>query len=247
MKYAHSYVYGTPWETKPAALSFGSAIHKSAEHYYTALKETGEILSSEDLVDVFTDSLAKDFKKSEVKWSFKNGDNFETLRNQGIDLVKLFHTEVDPQIIMAVELPFSLSIPDVNNEGGYLQVKLSGVMDLLESDQDGVYCVVELKTSSQRFSNIRLEYDLQATVYSYAMHRMGLATSEQSTLVRYDVLLKTKQPAFERYFVTRTEDDHNQLIELINQILRAIELRVFYRNTGWQCGDCQFKQACLSN
>ena len=38
-KYAHQYVYGTPWETKPAALPFGKAIHKAAEVYYWILMD----------------------------------------------------------------------------------------------------------------------------------------------------------------------------------------------------------------
>jgi hypothetical protein len=177
--------------------------------------------------------------------TFKNKDDRETLRNQGRDLVSLFHAEAVPQKIVAVELPFALTIPDVL-KGGDLQVKLVGVMDLVESDQDGVYCVVELKTSSQRYSNIKLEHDLQATIYSYAMHRMRLSTSENSTLVRYDVLVKNKKPLFERYFVTRTNADHDRMIHLINQVLRAIEQRIFYRQTGWQCGDCQFRKTCLS-
>ena len=31
-KYAHQYVWGTPWETRAAALPFGKAIHKAAEN-----------------------------------------------------------------------------------------------------------------------------------------------------------------------------------------------------------------------
>jgi CRISPR/Cas system-associated exonuclease Cas4 (RecB family) len=123
---------------------------------------------------------------------------------------------------------------------------LEGVFDLVESDSEKTYAVVELKTAAQRFSSIRLEFDQQATVYSYAMNRMRVATSEKSCLVRYDVLLKTKKPAFEQYFVTRTSEDHQRLIELINEVLRAIEERVFYRKMDWRCNDCQFRKACFS-
>jgi len=147
---------------------------------------------------------------------------------------------------VAVEFPFSVKIPDIINGNGDLPIKLEGVFDLVESDRDGSYAVAELKTSAQRFSSLRLEYDLQATTYSYAMDKMKVATSENSCLVRYDVLLKTKKPGFEHYFVTRTRADHERLIHLINQVLRAIELRVFYRNTSWACSTCQFKQACFS-
>lgn len=247
MKYAHNYVYGTLWERKPAALALGSAVHKSAEHFYLQFKDYNKIISCDEMISVFTDALNQDFEISDVPWTFKADENVDTLREHGIELVRLFHAEASPQKVMAVELPFSVSIPDTANEGEQLPIRLTGFMDLVESDSDGAYCVVELKTSSQRYSKIKLEYDLQASVYSYAMHKMRLSTSNDSTLIRYDVLIKSKKPAFEKYFVTRTHADHQRLIELLNQVLRAIEQRVFYRNTGWQCGDCQFRGACLGS
>ena len=244
-KYGHQYVYGTPSETKPAALPFGSAMHKAVENYYRITQETGEVIPVENLITVFNTCLDTEIEKSDVPWSFKNGDTFETLRNMGADLLKLFHAEAAPQNIFAVELPFTVPVPDLTN-GGDLPVMLAGVMDLVESDQNGVHCVVELKTSAQRYTDAKLEFDTQATTYSYAMSKMGLTTTEKSTLIRYDVLLKTKKPAMERYYVTRTTADHRRLIQLINEVLRAIEHRIFYRNPGWQCGDCQFKRACFN-
>ena len=246
MKYAHQYVWGTPWQTKPAALPFGKSIHKAAETYYLSLLETGEIISVEQIIGVFESTFDQDIKNTEVELTFKNGENLESLREQGIELLKLFHKEINPHKIVAVEFRFSVRIPDIFNGGENLPIKLVGYFDLVESDQDGTYAVVELKTSAQRFSSLRLEYDLQSTVYSYAMSKMKLGTSENSTLVRYDVLLKQKKPAFERYFVTRTQSDHDRLVHLINHVLKAIENRIFYRQTGWQCGSCQFKKACFS-
>ena len=245
-KYGHSYVWGTPAETKPVALPFGKAIHKAAEAYYRNLKDTGEIITVNQVIATFEMVFDNDIKSTEVELSHKEDETLGTLREQGIELLKLFHKEIKPQTIAAVEFPFSVSLPDILNGGGDLPIKLVGYFDLVERDEQGTYLIVELKTSAQRFSSLRLEYDLQATTYSYAMQRMKVATSENSCLVRYDVLLKTKKPAFEHYFVTRTEDDHKRLMHLINHVLRAIELKVFYRNTGWQCGDCQFKKACFA-
>jgi len=246
MKYAHNYIYGTPWETKPVALPFGKAIHKSAETYYRSLQETSEIISVEQMIGVFESTFDQDIENNEIELTFKNGENLESLREQGNELLKLFHAEIRPQKIVAVEFRFSIRVPDILNGGEDLPIKLVGYFDLVESDHDDTYAVVELKTSAQRFSSLRLEYDLQSTVYSYALSKMKLATSENSCLVRYDVLVKTKKPAFERYFVTRTQADHERLVHLINHVLRAIENRTFYRQTGWQCGDCQFKKACFS-
>jgi len=245
-KYGHQYVFTTPYETKPAALIFGKAIHKGAETYYVKLKENGEIISIDQAVAVFESVFDQEIKKTEVEITFKDGENLESLREQGIELIKLFHSEINPQKIVAVEFPFNVTIPDIINGNGNLPIKLVGYFDLVESDLQKTYIVVELKTSAQRFSSLKLEYDLQATVYSYAMTKLKLATSQNSTLVRYDVLLKTKKPAFEHYYVTRTEADHKRLIHLVNHVLKAIENRIFYRQTGWQCADCQFKKACFA-
>jgi CRISPR/Cas system-associated exonuclease Cas4 (RecB family) len=246
MKYAHQYVWGTQPETKPVALPFGKAIHKAAEDLYRNLKDTGEIIPVDQLITTFEMVFDNDIKASEVELTLKEGETIGALREQGIELVKLFHKEIRPQKIAGVEVPFSVSVPDILNGGGDLPIKLVGYYDLVERDEHGTYLIAELKTSAQRFSSLRLEYDLQATTYSYSMTKMKVATSENSCLVRYDVLLKTKKPAFEHYFVTRTDADHQRLIHLINHVLRAIELRIFYRNTGWQCSDCQFKKACFA-
>jgi putative RecB family exonuclease len=246
MKYAHQYVWGTQPETKPVALPFGKAVHKAAEVYYRNLKDTGEIIPVDKVIATFETVLDNDIKATEVEVTLKEDETLGALREQGIELVKLFYKEIRPQKIAGVEVPFSVSVPDILNGGGELGIKLVGYYDLVERDDQGTYLIAELKTSGQRFSSLRLEYDLQATVYSYAMSKMKVATSENSCLVRYDVLLKTKKPAFEHYFVTRTESDYERLIHLINHVLRAIELKVFYRNTGWQCGDCQFKKACFA-
>jgi len=246
MKYAHQYVWGTPWEIKPIALPFGKAIHKAAEIYYLCLKDTGEIIPLGQMIDTFVAVYDGEIKQTEVEIRLKEGETIAGLRDQAIELLKLFYKETQPQQIAGVEVPFSVSIPDLFNGGGDLPIKLVGYFDLVERDEQGTYLIAELKTSAQRFSSLRLEYDLQATTYSYAINRMKLGTTENSCLIRYDVLLKQKKVSFERYFVTRTDPDHKRLIHLINHVLRAIELRVFYRNTGWQCGDCQFKKACFA-
>jgi CRISPR/Cas system-associated exonuclease Cas4 (RecB family) len=246
MKFGHTYVWGTPPETKPVALPFGKAIHKGAETLYRSLMETGEIIPVDQVIETFKIVFERETKNSDLDLTMKEGETVGGLRDQGIELMKLFHKEIQPQKIAGVEVPFSVSVPDILNGGGDLPIKLVGYFDLVERDEQGTYLIAELKTSAQRFSSLRLEYDLQATTYSYAMTKLRVATSENSCLVRYDVLLKTKKPAFERYFVTRTDADHNRLIQLINHVLRAIELKVFYRNTGWQCGDCQFKKVCFA-
>ena len=244
-KYSYQYVLSAEWERKSVALPFGSAVHKAVESYYRSLQETGEILPVDVMVAVFDKVLEQQILNSEIEIVFKDGEDLATLREQGAALLGVFHSEAKPQKIVGVEVPFSVKIPDLINGNGFLPFRLEGIFDLVEADDDGTYLVCELKTSSQRFSALKLEHDLQSTVYSYAMAQMGLATSEESTLVRYDVLLKQKKPAMERYYVSRTKDDHRRLVQLCNHVVRAVELRVFYRQQGWQCQQCPFVKRCV--
>jgi ATP-dependent helicase/DNAse subunit B len=150
-KYGHQYVFGTPYETRPAALISGKAIHKAAETYYVNLKENGEIIPVEQMIGVFESVMDNEVKKTEVAITYKEGENLESLRDQGRALIKLFHAEITPQKIVAVEFPFSVSIPDILNGNGDLPIKLVGYFDLVESDQEKTYIVGELKTRPLNF------------------------------------------------------------------------------------------------
>ena len=244
MKYAHNYVYGTMPEHKPVSMVFGKAIHKAAEHYYLSLQDTGVVADVAEMEQAFAKSFTDEINHSDALILFKKDQTAEDLQEMGKKLIQLFHAEIKPQKVVAVELPFCVSIPDYFGTGN-LPIKLVGYFDLIESDGES-YQIGELKTAAQKFSSLRLEYDLQPTVYSFALSQMKLASKNEPCLVRYDVLVKTKKPSFEQYFVLRNGSDYDRLVHLLNQVLRAIESRLFYRNYGWQCQDCQFKKTCLA-
>lgn len=246
-KHAYQYRLGAEWERKSAALPFGSACHRAVEAYYRHFKKSGEMLTLEAMVAVFDKVLDQQILNSEIDIVFKDGENLASLREQGLQLLGVFHKEVKPQKIIGVEVPFSVKIPDPVYGDRFSPVQLVGIFDLVEADVDGSYVVVELKTSGQRYSNVRLETDVQSTVYAYALTQMGLATSGSSTLVRYDVLLKQKNPALARYYVSRTEEDYRKLIQLLNQVLKALDLKVAFRLEGWQCRECPFFERCMND
>ena len=97
MKYKFQYVRGVPWETKPVALPFGKAIHRGAETYYRNLMETGEIVAVDQIIATFEAVFDQDIQNSNVEITFKNGETSKSLRDQGINLLKLFLAEIRPQ------------------------------------------------------------------------------------------------------------------------------------------------------
>jgi hypothetical protein len=77
------------------------------------------------------------------------------------------------------------------------------------------------------------------------VQQLGYRTSPDQVLVRFDVLVKTKTPQFEHYYLNKTVADVRKFLRLAAKVLRAIDLGVFYPNEGWYCTTCPFRARCL--
>jgi CRISPR/Cas system-associated exonuclease Cas4 (RecB family) len=234
------YVRGLPWEFMPDYFPFGRAIHIAGKAFYLALKETGKRISMDDLIDHFIKSWDQESQK-EIR--YQKGQTKETLKDMGAEMLRAFYEKVAPRRILGVEVPFSVNL--VHPDGGEtLPCKLSGVFDLIESDEDGNLLIAELKTGSKRFTDDQLDLDFQGTLYSYALNRMGFQTNGGNTLVRYDLLLKQKKPTMEPYYAVRGRVHFKWAFQLIRKGLKAIELGIYFPTPGWQCKECPFRTAC---
>src|SRR5207244_3613593 len=125
-----------------------------------------------------------------------------------------FYEEIQPRKVEAVEYPFAIPLSDPNS-GESLDVSLVGVVDLIESDEEGNLIIAELKTSSKRYADSQGENQLDGLIYAYAMNQLGFNTSGADTLIRYDVLVKTKSPAFQQIYFNKTPQDYGRLARWI--------------------------------
>ena len=158
-------------------------------------------------------------------------------------MLKAFYEKVSPRRILEVELPFSVDL--IQREGlAPLPFKLSGIFDLIESDEEGDLIIVELKTASKRFTDDQLDLDLQGTLYSYALNQKGFHTDGGDTLVRYDLLLKQKKPALESYYAIKGRVHYQWAFQLIRKVLKAVDSGIFFPVPSWYCKDCPFGTAC---
>lgn len=240
-RYLYQYVKGIEWEELPSGMVFGKAIHEAVAVYYRQMKEHGKA-SQGDMLEAYRAAWGKE-KKKEIPLVFKKQDTEDSFLSQAAWLLEVFARNARPQIIEAVEMPFSVEL--VSPKGTEkLGCKMVGIFDLLESDGDGNLIISELKTASKRQSEDGYENHLQATIYSYALKMLGYTTSGRKTLVRYDVLLRTRKGEMERYFVVKTEWDYHRMFFLIRDVLRSIEQEIYYPRHGWQCNDCPFRGAC---
>ena len=142
-----------------------------------------------------------------------------------------------------VEVPFSVDLV-LEETGEVLPCKLTGIFDLIEADEEGTLVIVELKTSSKRFTDDQIDLDLQGTLYSYALKQIGFRTNGDETLVRYDQLLKLKNPDMETHYAVKGNVDYTWAYHLVRKVLRAIDHEVYHPIPGWQCKDCPYGKIC---
>lgn len=242
-KFWFQYVRGHPWEFVPASLAFGRAVHETAAEFYRFFAEHFRKPEFDWLLDRFRRFWLKELDGDDVR--FFGRESLERLTERGEAMLDVFYTETRPRRVRAVETPFTVPLTD-DPEGA--SVKLVGILDLLEEDDEGDVIVSELKTSSKRYSDLQGEHQLDGLVYSYAVNQLGLASSTNGELlVRYDVLVKTKKPAFQQVYVTKNSNDFTRFTRWVSEILHAIDSGVFYPNYGWQCQQCPFQKACRNS
>lgn len=240
-KYRFQYVEGRAWEFMPASMAFGKAIHQAAARFYQHVQQLQSKPPLEDILLEFAESWNLACGQDDLRIEGKQ--TAEDLAGQGVELLKLFCEEVQPRQIHGVELPFCVDLVDPDS-GEISEVKLVGYLDLVERDDEGNAVVVEIKTSSKRYSEGDGENKLDGFTYAYALKQLGLVQPDQPLLIRYDVLVKTKKPALQQVFYTRGPEDDRRFLLQIREVLAAIAAGVFYPNFGWWCASCPFQAAC---
>ncbi len=239
-KYFYNYVLKVPIEAQPEALVFGKHIHFAVAEYYRHWQKNGSQMPLEGLQEAFVDGWREE--PADIAW--KNGNNRESLQERGLAMLETFHQEREqPKEIIAVESRFQVELLDPET-GEELDKELVGTVDLVERNETGETVLVELKTSSRAYSPGQIEYSHQPSIYLYGLQQQGLLEEAYETKVRFDVLTRTKTPKFQQLTTTRSNKDIQKTLQLIREVSRAIELEVFYRHNGWQCGDCQFREVC---
>jgi CRISPR/Cas system-associated exonuclease Cas4 (RecB family) len=239
-KYYFQYVVGETPEFTPLNLVIGKAMHETVASFYRSMLVGGSKPSLDWLLTDWKMVWAMAQQDKTIQWETHTP---ESVYRQGQGMLTAFHENAAPRNIDAVEYPFAVPLHDPDT-GLPTDFTLVGVIDLIESDEDGVRIVSELKTAGARMSDSKAESLLDGLIYAYALDQLGIRTTETETLVRIDVMVKTKTPGFQQVYVNKEAGDYRKLTRWIQQILGAIEAGSFFPVYGWACKGCQFKTAC---
>jgi putative RecB family exonuclease len=69
--------------------------------------------------------------------------------------------------------------------------------------------------------------------------------ADREIILKFDTLIKTKQPRFENYYTVRSEIDEIRAIRKIQAVWNGIKNNVFVPNdTGWKHKNCAYRKVC---
>ena len=240
-QYFHRYVARTSPTHRSSALAFGSAIHAALALFYRELMCSHPDPSAEELTAAFSDAWSRE-SGSPVPVLFDKSDSADSMRDKGVAMLKVFHTEAPrPHRVIGVEEPFSVEVHDPTT-GQVFDERLVGAIDAITQDEDGRYSLLEHKTGARKRS---FDHDLQGAAYSYVAPRIGLG---ETVSITYQLLLKTKTPALHIGTVRFARADQRDFLRTAAGVLAAVRAEAFYprRDQTWLCRGCPFQATCLA-
>ena len=175
-------------EFKSDAMEFGSAIHLALADLHKN-KMTGSLMTTRELHECF-ESHWKRLTDGRDDIQYAEGNNFETMLLQGKELLTAYYNKASWKDFeaIAIEEAFSFEISGC-------QIPIIGAVDLVERDNSGTIIITDFKTSARAYSNDEVDRNFQLTLYQMAYKEKGYSDAE--ILLRFDCLIKTKQPKFE--------------------------------------------------
>jgi putative RecB family exonuclease len=208
-------------------LTLGKSIHGTLEENYRQKIKTEIDLPLEYITDLFSDR----WEKAVVDTIFEEDEKPGRVKDDGIALLKTYHTVVAPKVQpIEVERGFNLPIDDQN-------YTLKGYIDLIDRDN----LIVDHKTTKRSMRQDMIDSDLQLTTYSLAYREL---VGKKEKGLRFDVMVRTKEPKIQQIETYRRQEDIDRLMKLFRRVNKAIESGIFYPNENFMCPSCGYRELC---
>lgn len=231
LKYRFQYIDKIPRPWRVASMAFGTSVHAAVEWFHKE-RLAGRTADTAEVLKVFD---ADWYAQNVEPLVFSERESKDSLAEKGRAMLQLYVESVNGTIPVAVEQPFELDLADPET-GELLDVRIRGIIDLVEADQT----LVDLKTAGRTLEQGGLERHLQLSTYALAF----LLQHGEIPKLRLDMLLKTAKPRLERHPTTRSVEDLGWTARLIREVSLAIETEHFFPNPSWRCTECEYFAHC---
>lgn len=209
-----------------SVLLLGTGIHLGIE----ARLRKG--LSAVDTFEVFWGDALKIVRERGKEVEFRDGENEVMLKELGKVMLRKWES--------MEETPVEY---DLLEESVYVEVKGIKLYGTIDYVGEGGSLLIDWKTSSQRYSVERANYDLQLTVYSYLLANTLGVTPKR---VGFGVFVKKAFPEVQYVFGRqRTKEDFENLERIIGKIVGDVWRGEFYKNFGMHCQWCDYYGLCM--
>jgi len=212
----------------PSGLLFGSAIHEALSLYHQMRLEGGEAG-----ISLLMRAFDRRWADESFPVKFKPGESRKSLRTKARRMLEFYlRNSATAAEVIAVEEPFQITlceeIPPV-----------IGRVDLIERASGGELVLTDFKTAASR----REPDPGQLVLYREALRLLDYP-GNGSMSVRYEVLLKGREPDIIVFEPTITDDDVSRLRSLYQDVWEDIRHGCSFPKTGWWCSDCQWRKHC---
>ncbi len=240
LQYFYDRILRLPRECVGAALVLGIGVNDALRAIDVDLIK-GRQPNVAAALEVLRAILEKAYADKQIPVVSTKDETLEELYEKGKGMVEHYCSVLPPDET-PVDLPRRFMVPLLDEEGEALPRPLVGELDRWVKTADGRIGVVDWKTAAARWPADKLAKDDQATAYLLAAeHILG----RKPSFFRYDLLLKTKKPEVERYFVERTDRDKKRFLKKVRVVDHAVQAGVFTPNDhSFACPTCAFRSQC---
>lgn len=236
-QYEFQYVHGMKGPIG-SPLILGRAFHKGMQDASIKKVMDGEVLTTDDVLDIYSTSFDYERENTDVEWK---DDDPDKVKDDGSQMMAKYYEELGNQAIPMVD---SNGLPMVEKKHTFEIVpglKVFGIMDIIESDGS----IRDYKTSKRSPSKNIIDEKIQLPIYSM-MYRDMLNEKEKSVGFDYAVNLK-KEKKVARVETEEPLDDGriSRAKETFVGVAKGISAGIFYPNEESNaCGYCPFSDIC---
>jgi len=207
--------------------------HRTVEENYRQKIESAKDLPLPRMEEFYAAQYEEALKAEEI--AFEAGTNPGRLKDQGVAITAAHHLLIAPKVRpLLVEERFCINL------GDDFPYDLVGIWDVV--DQDGF--IADNKAYGRTPSQDDVDKDIQLGLYSLG-YRVSQGKAEKG--LRLDAVIKNKEPKPVQIRTTRTNEDCRFLLDLIEQVAKAMQSGSFYPNpNGWHCSPtrCGYWSQC---
>lgn len=240
LQYRYRYIDRLPQEQVAAPLVFGSAVNDALRTIDLDL-QNGRKVDVPGALQTLRSYLEKSFANRFLPVVSTKDEGLEELYEKGKVMIE-HYCSILPQEEQPLDKPRRFTIPLIDENGEALPRPLVGELDRWVMTSDGKIGVVDWKTAQARWSQDKIAKDDQATAYLLAGEQI---LGKRPAFFRYDLLLKTKKPEVERYYVVRLDRHFRRFRKKVKELDKALQSGAFVPNDqSFACPTCPFKGRC---